>query len=135
MVGKRACVVAVGAVLIALPVVLLYQNGPGAWWFPGCVFHQMTGFVCPGCGMTRATYAALHGDWAAALRFNCLGVVLLPVALLGVGLELSAWLGGKPPPVSLRFGRHAMWWLIGAVLAFWVLRNIPQWPFTLLAPP
>jgi len=135
MFGKRACVVAVGGVLIALPVIWLYQNGPGGPWIPGCLFHDLTGFSCPGCGMTRATHAALHGDLAAALRFNFLGVVLVPVALLGMGLELSGWLRGKPPPVSLRFGRRVMWWLIGVVLAFWVLRNISVWPFTLLAPP
>lgn len=135
MLVKRAGVVAAGAVLIALPVVLLYRNGPGGLGFPGCLFHELTGYVCPGCGMTRATYAALHGDLVAALRFNCFGVLLFPVALLGIGLELCGWLRGKPLPVSLRFGRGVMWGLIGAVLAFWVLRNIPQWPFTLLAPP
>lgn len=133
--GKLAWVVAVGVVVSALPLIYLYQNGPGGPWFPGCLFHQLTGFNCPGCGMTRATHAALHGAWLAALRCNCLGVVLVPVALLGMGLELSGWRRGQPPPVSLRFDRCVVWWLLGVVLAFWVLRNIPVWPFTLLAPP
>ena len=85
--------------------------------------------------MTRATYAALHGRVLAALRDNCLGMVLVPVALLGVGLELFGWVRGKPSPVRLRFGQGALGWLLGAVLAFWVLRNIPAWPFDLLSPP
>ena len=133
--GNRVCVVALGVVLLGLPVIYLYQNGPVGPWFPGCLFHQLTGFSCPGCGMTRATYAVFHGHLLAALRFNCLGMVLIPAALLGMGLELSGWMRGKPPPVSLRFGRGVMWWLIGAVLVFWVLRNIPLWPFSLLEPP
>ena len=132
---KRACWVAGIAMWLVLPVVFLYRHGPGGPWFPGCLFHRMTGYLCPGCGMTRATYAALHGHLAAALRFNCFGVLLFPLGLLGVGLEVCGWVRGKPLPVSLRFSRGVMWALIGAVLAFWVLRNIPQWPFTLLAPP
>ena len=133
--GKRVCVVALAGILIGLPVIYLYQTGPGGPWFPGCLFHELTGFHCPGCGLTRATYSALHGDLLAALRFNCLGLLLMSGALLGLGLEVFGWMRDKPPPVSLRFGRRVMWWLIGAVLAFWVLRNIPAWPFSLLAPP
>jgi len=133
--GNRVGVVALGGALMALPMIYLYQNGPVGPWFPGCLFHDLTGFSCPGCGMTRATYSALHGDLLAALRFNCLGMLLVPAGLLGMGLELFGWMRGKPLPVSLRISRHAMWWLIGAVLVFWVLRNVPVWPFTLLVPP
>lgn len=28
----------------------------------GCVFHQITGFYCPGCGSTRAVFALYQGD-------------------------------------------------------------------------
>src|SRR3954469_4662288 len=43
--------------------------------FPACPFHAATGLWCPGCGMTRATYALLHGDLGAALSAN----VFLPL--------------------------------------------------------
>ena len=132
---NRIGVVALGGVLIALPAILLYQNGPDSTEFADCLVRRLTGFSCPGCGMTRATHAALHGHLLAALRFNCLGVLLVTVALLGVGSEIFGWMRDKPPPFSLRFGRGAGWWVLGAVLAFWVLRNIPAWPFDLLAPP
>jgi len=132
---NRIGVVALGGGLIALPAILLYQNGPDLPGFADCLIHRLTGFSCPGCGMTRATHAALHGHLLAALRLNCLGMLLVTVVLLGVGSELFGWMRDKPPPVSLRFGRGAVWWLLGVVLAFWVLRNIPMWPFDLLALP
>ena len=35
-----------------------------------CLFHQITGFDCPGCGMTRSVIAFLHGNWMQAERWN-----------------------------------------------------------------
>ena len=133
--GKRVCVVVLGGVLLALPAILLYQNGPGSPGLPDCLFHDLTGFNCPGCGMTRATHAVLHGHPLAALRFNFLAMTLMPVLLFGLVLELIGWMRDKPLPVNLRFGRGVMWRWIGVVVACWVLRNIPVWPLTLLAPP
>jgi hypothetical protein len=49
---------------------------------PVCPSATLFGIPCPGCGLTRATLAALHGDFAAALRFHPLVFVLTP--LLGL---------------------------------------------------
>jgi hypothetical protein len=113
----------------------LYQSGPSASWMPGCLFHRMTGLNCPGCGMTRAAYAVLHGNFGEAFRLNPMGMVLLPAALLGLGLELAGWMRGKPLPFRFRIGGRWAWGVLGMVLVFWVIRNIPEWPFTLLSPP
>lgn len=127
--------VALGVWVASVLAFVLYQNGPHAAWLPGCLFHHLTGFACPGCGMTRATHAALHGHLGEAFRFNPLGMVLFPAALLGGGLELTGWMRGKALPVRLLISGSGAWWLIGVVLAFWVMRNLPLWPFSLLALP
>lgn len=84
--------------------------------------------------MTRATHAALHGKILDAFRFNPVGMVLLPIAGLGLAIEIAGWVRGKPLPFALRPGRVAGWSLLFLIVGFWVLRNIPVWPFTLLAP-
>lgn len=56
---------------------------------PGCFFHRLTGFSCPGCGGTRAMQAALQGDWTGALRFN---LFLLPSLLLLAVEYVRGWL-------------------------------------------
>lgn len=84
--------------------------------------------------MTRAIHAALHGRLAEALRFNPLGVMLAPVLIAWVGLQMPAWLRDSPQPPRFKIGPYAFWWILAVVLVYWVLRNIPQWPFTLLAP-
>lgn len=128
--------VALGILMLACVAWLLRQSGPnGLAWFPGCTFHQLTGLNCPGCGMTRAAHATLHGRIDEAFRFNPLGMVLLPLACVGVGIESLGWVRGKPLPFRLNVGAVGAWAIVWLVIGFWILRNLPWWPFTMLAPP
>jgi len=132
---RRALWVILAVLLLGAACLLLYRNGPGGTPFlPGCLFRKLTGLNCPGCGMTRATYATLHGDLGRAFRLNPLGMILLPIALLGISLEVAGWVGGKPLPFTFKLKRNWGWILLYLILAYWVLRNLPWWPFTLLAP-
>lgn len=85
--------------------------------------------------MTRATYAAMHGRIAEAFRFNPVGMILLPLACAGLGLEVLGWIGGKPLGFRLNVGVKGAWAIAWLVIIFWIFRNIPYWPFTLLSPP
>lgn len=59
--------------------------GFGAWmnWhlWP-CVFAEITGLPCPGCGLTRATVALLHGDWRTSWDFHPFAGFFLIVGIL-----------------------------------------------------
>lgn len=85
--------------------------------------------------MTRASFAMLHGDFLKAFRYNPLGVVLFPLAVIGVLLQAIGWANNRPPPIRWTAGPRGAVWIAGLIIAFWVLRNLPWWPFTLLAPP
>ena len=120
--GFWARVALLGAV--AVPVgATVYLARPGATpWLPRCLFHDLTGLHCPGCGNTRALHALLHGDVAASLSHNLLLIPgLLLVALL---LLFPRWAGNR--------------WLCltvaAVILAFFLLRHLAFPPFSLLAP-
>ena len=112
-------------------VLMLYALDPASSrLYPVCVFHQLTGWFCPGCGSARALHALAHGHLAAALRFNPLTVFSTPfvaVALVRRTMESRS----RPSPHV-----HPAWiWVFAiVVMAFFVLRNIPLYPWTLLAP-
>ncbi len=132
--GRWALLVAV-TLMFGAAAVWLYRQGPGLdGMTPGCMFRNVTGLLCPGCGMTRATHALMHGEVGAAIRFNPVGIVLFPVALAASGWEAVAWARGKPSPVRLMPGPRIACFLAAVVVGFWILRNLPWWPFTLLAP-
>jgi len=84
--------------------------------------------------MTRAASATLEGDLAAAFRFNPLGVILLPLALIALIPEVIGWLRASPPPWRIPLGKRGAWALAWIVIGFAVLRNIPVPPFEWLAP-
>ncbi len=100
---------------------------------PQCAFHELTGAYCPGCGTTRMLEALMHGDIGTALAMNPLGLVLLPFigyVLVRDTLELFGM--ARLPELPRR--RWFVVALAATVVAYWVLRNLPMYPFTLLAP-
>ena len=103
-------------------VLLVPPGSKYAVWLPKCMFHELTGFYCPGCGSTRALSSLLHGDLKSSLHNNLL---LIPgglaVVLLIVKKDLSP-------------NRYTAIVIVAILAAFMILRNIPCAPFTLLAP-
>ncbi len=99
------------------------------------MLHDLTGLNCPGCGMTRAAHATLQGRLVDAFRFNPVGMILLPVVSVGLGIEVLNWTLKKPLPFRLKISARGGWILVAVIIGFGILRNIPLWPFTLLAPP
>ena len=79
---KPAGLVWFGVTLVALAAVVLgtvvyFFNPVTSSFYPVCQFHRLTGLNCPGCGMTRAAYALLHGEFLTALHDNALFVFAL----------------------------------------------------------
>jgi hypothetical protein len=96
--------------------------------YPTCPFLATTGFYCPGCGSLRATNSLLHGHLTGALDRNPLAVVMLPLVLAAWvvwGLRLAGLTAWTPTAIPARW----IWVLLTAIVAFWILRNIPGWAF------
>ena len=125
--GAGILIIGAGAFVVG------YFNPTTAGFFPVCPLHAMTGLNCPGCGLTRGFHALLNGDILTALRFNA----LLPVfgfvfAYLFLSMFLTAFRGRG---LSWKFFHPAaLYGVLFVVAAFFVLRNLPLYPFTMLAP-
>lgn len=44
-----------------------------------CFARRLTGYGCPGCGMTRSFISLMHGDFASAWRYNPSGPLLFAI--------------------------------------------------------
>ena len=132
--GNRMLLVLFGAVAVPVAATVLYNFSPTAYTFyPKCFFFWATGLHCPGCGATRCTAALLHGDLEQALAYNALFVLILPLAIYG-GLRIAFEMWTGKPTLGFRMPAWSMKLLAVMLFAFWIARNIPVYPLTLLAP-
>ncbi len=114
-------------------VLLLVRNPQDSGMFPPCPFLALTGYNCPGCGTLRALHQLLNGQLLAALDYNPLTVFFLPFVayafIAGMGESVFRL---KLPSVFI--SARWIWGLLVVVIAFGVLRNLPVFPFSILAP-
>jgi hypothetical protein len=89
-----------------------------------CPFRSLTGWWCPGCGLTRATHHLLHGDLAQALRFNAFVVVVL-TGLFATWLVWLLQCAGRPPAWVRRIPVWAQVASVAVLVSFAVVRNFP----------
>ena len=123
----RLAVIILTLIAAGLAVFVFFFNPTKYGFYPVCLFHRFTGLNCPGCGMTRALYALLHGDLLTALRDNALLVLGIP-AVLARGLWLAAQKSrGRPTPNFLP--DKYLWVLLFIALTFTILRNLPAFAF------
>lgn len=112
---------------ISIAIAVIYFHPPMASpYYPPCIAKKITGYDCAGCGSARACYNLLHGKFVKAADNNILLVALLPVIAIGLihfftGRLSLAWKKINKPLLFL--------WVI---VCFWVIRNIPAYPFTIL---
>lgn len=112
----------------------LYLFNPASTsFYPTCPFFWATGCYCPGCGTLRALHQLMRGHLLAALGLNPLMVLSLP--FLGYAALSQARLAILGSPLkSVFIGPWPIWALLVLILSYWVLRNVPVYPFSLLAP-
>ncbi len=141
--GRRTRLVVRGGLLllaaagVAASLFVLYSFPPTEnRLYPGCQFHSLTGLHCPGCGTTRALHALLHGNVAQAFAYNSVAFIAVPVLAWSLVRSLRDWQRGpRAEPAGLRHNPAVPPALVLLLLvAYWVLRNIPAYPFSLLAP-
>ena len=95
--------------------------------YPVCQFHRLTGLNCPGCGMTRAAYALLHGNLSTAFRDNALLVAGLGwLAGRGVWFGWNRLRGKANAPF---FPVKYLWPLLVVAILFTALRNFSAFAF------
>lgn len=126
------------AILLTTFAALIYLRlfnpaTPGAGFYPSCPFHTLTGLHCPGCGTLRGLHQLTHGHLITALNYNALMVLSLPFLAYSLTSYVLVALRGKglPKPFIRPVFIRALFFI---VVAFWILRNIPVYPLTVLAP-
>ena len=116
-----------GATFFGAAAVVFFFNPSAYGFYPICMFHELTGLNCPGCGGTRSLYALLHGNFQLAFKDNALFIfMLVAVAIRGVWFALRK-ISNKP--TGHFFTSKMLWPLLVILFVFSVLRNLPAFSF------
>ena len=88
-----------------------------------CLFYTVTGWQCPGCGVSRMCLSLLRGDIAAAYAANPALLLTLPLFLaLAVDVVVRYIRTGVRRPQG--WSVVLVWILVVVLLAYGVLRNV-----------
>ena len=102
----------------------------GAWFWtrlglasPVCVFHELTGWACPGCGATRCVRAVFRGEMRGAFLVNplmCVTLIGIVIFDLYAGTVLALGLPRWRPRVSARAAMALRLGCAGVLLMNWL---------------
>lgn len=125
--GRRATLLPLGVGAASLVCVgyVASVDPNTAGHYPTCPFLAITGWYCPGCGALRAVHALAHGDLVTALARN-------PFTVVAAGYLVVTWLlwfrrSASGRPLRWLAPPWVLYGVLSAILAFWVLRNVPGW--------
>lgn len=88
-----------------------------------CLFYQITGLQCPGCGNTRAVLAMLRLDVKSALEYN----LLFPLEFGYIGWVLLHCCRRYLQTGQFAYLPSRRWLdavLLALVVLWWILRNL-----------
>lgn len=93
-----------------------------------CIFNEITGLYCPGCGITRMVLSLLKGDIYQAFRYN--PIIFIDIPIICISLIFEKCFKNKKNIKKITNIVYTI--LLIITIIFGVLRNIPQLCF--LAP-
>ena len=123
--GKFSRKYIVGAAIVVAALTLYFIDPARTWWAPKCVFHMLTGWQCPGCGLSRAAHAFLHGRLAEAWAYNYFFIISLPylfavcavtwIPVLRRNVRVHSFVCGPYPAIAYTV-LFCIWWVVRNIL-------------------
>jgi len=120
--------------LLGVAAFIYFTINPSEVGFlPRCPLYSTTGVYCPGCGSQRAFHDLLHLNIKEVIGHNLLflfGPFIMIYHFTIEGINLFSKIKIK----NLLYHPRTPIFLLIIIMTFWILRNVPYYPFTLLAP-
>ena len=125
---KRIIKLSSAVVILATAGLLYYVIHNRTGFAIYCPVHLITGFDCPGCGVTRMLFAMLEFDFKSAMDYNAAIFLTLPVlAVVGVSKTYDYIRYGRN--MQRKWVEFILYCLIVIYVGFAILRNIPYFEY------
>lgn len=91
---------------------------------PPCLFHQLCGYYCPGCGGTRAFRALLHGHILTAFCFHPFVPYAVAVYLSFMATQATERISRSKLPVGMRYHNGLVWLAVILIMGNFIVKNL-----------
>ena len=89
-----------------------------------CLFYEITGYKCPGCGITRCLFAILHLNFKEAFNYNPLVFIYLPFIIAYFIYYDYLYIYNKKDKILVKIPSVFSYILLGITILYGILRNI-----------
>lgn len=88
-----------------------------------CIFNLITGYECPGCGVTRMCMAIMRLDFKAAYNYNKMLFLLSPALIYVFASQIYRYV--RFDKTKLTKVQSVIIYIIAALLVIWgIIRNL-----------
>lgn len=93
---------------------------------PKCIFHTLTGFDCPACGVQRVVHSLLHGNFVKAFFLNPFLVIAVPYLVI---VAITTFVKSEviAPLRNIAQHRYVIWGYVVIFFLWWIVRNSSWW--------
>ena len=110
-------------VLIIILVSYYFINKYTGFFIP-CIFNELTGYKCPGCGITHILFALIKFNFKEAFFYNPLVFIYLPFIIAYFIYLDYLYIYDKKDKFLKKIPNYVLVIVIIITLLFGVLRNI-----------
>lgn len=116
-------------IMALLSIVLYYYLNQRFNFSIPCVFYKITGYYCPGCGITRCLFSLLKGNIYKAFMYNQLVFLLLPFLFFYAIYSGYIYIYNKENKIMKKIPNFIFIILLCIVIAFGIIRNIDYFSY------
>ena len=118
---RKVIIIYIGLLLIFIAYYII--NKKTGFYIP-CIFHEITGLDCPGCGITRCLFYLINLNIIDAFKVNPLVFILLPFIIAYFIYQSYLYVYNKKDQILVKIPNYIMYTLLFITIVYGIIRNI-----------
>lgn len=118
---KRVILIYISLLIIFVSYYII--NKKTGFYIP-CIFHEITGLDCPGCGITRCLFHLINLRIDEAFKVNPLVFILLPFIVAYFLYQSYLYIYNKKDKILVKIPNYVMYTLLFITIVYGIIRNV-----------